>query len=77
MEYNTGRKLSDGTIIMLGDKIKGLQSADMVVVWDEENKEYGVEAVSEFDCYLTLDEFLEYWGTSVKKLGSTLKRKSC
>jgi hypothetical protein len=76
MEYNTGRKLNDGTIIMLGDKIKGLQSADMVVVWDEENKEYGVEAISHFDYYSTLDEFLEYWGISVKKIGSIVKRNS-
>jgi len=74
MKCNTGKMLSDGTEIMLGDKLKGSQTHEVVVKWDEEKQDYGVEIIDKPEFWFTLDEFFDAWDTSLYKTGNILKR---
>jgi len=74
MNYSTGKMLSDGTEIMLGDKLKGSQTHEVVVKWDEEKQEFGVETVGKSEFWFTLDEFFSAWDTSLCRTGNILER---
>jgi hypothetical protein len=73
--FNTSRTLkSDGSEILTGDKLKGSQSAEVVVLWDHENQDYGVQGTGSPSVWLSLDQFLFAWGASVIRTGSILTR---
>lgn len=74
MNYKTGKKFPDGTDIMLGDKIQGDYSQEVVVLWDNERQEYVVEVVDNPDAWLILDEYIFSCSNSLRKTGSRLKR---
>jgi hypothetical protein len=75
MNYLTGRKLSDGTEIQLGDKLKGSQSSEVVVLLDLKTNNHIVEVIENTNYWFPLDNFLNSWGSSVIKTGSILERK--
>ena len=75
MNYNTGKFLSDGSEIMLGDKLKGSQTNEVVVKWDEEKQDYGVEIIGKPEFWFTLDEFFNTWDTSLRRTGNILERQ--
>lgn len=74
MNYNTGKFLPDGTEIMLGDKLKGSQSAEVTVKWDDKNQEYGVKIIGSNEFWFTLDDFIYEWGRSIVRTGNILER---
>jgi len=74
MNYNTGKFLSDGTEIMVGDVLKGNQSEESVVKWDETNQEYGLEILNNSKYWFTLDWFVSSYGNSIIKTGNILER---
>lgn len=73
MKHQTGRFLPDGTEIVLGDKIQGANTHQMVVLWDEENQNYGVEVVGRTDFWWELDYILGKWH-DLKRTGNVNKR---
>jgi hypothetical protein len=73
MNFKTGRKLPDGTEIMLGDKLKGDSTYEVVVLWDKTCKEYGIEIIDIPEFWFELDEFLSMWG-NLYKIGSIIER---
>jgi len=74
VNYHTGKTLSDGSEIMVGDKLKGSQSDEAVVLWDEFNQEYGVEILNKTKFWFTLDWFMASWGSTVIRTGNILER---
>jgi hypothetical protein len=74
MEHKTGRILPDGTPIMLGDRLQGSITAEVVVLWDEENKNYGVEIIGRDDFWWELDYYLSKWH-DLKRTGNINKRQ--
>lgn len=73
MKHETGRRLPDGTPIQLGDKLQGSNTTEVVVLWDEENQNYGVEILGQTDFWWELDYFLGKWH-DLKKTGNVNKR---
>lgn len=73
MKHDTGKTLSNGETIKLGDKLKGSQTAEVVVLWDEENNEYRVEILGRTDFWWKLDYFLEKW-SDLEITGNVNKR---
>jgi len=73
MNYSTGKLLSDGSEIMLGDKLKGSQTQEVVVKWDEEKQDFGVEIIG-MSFWFTLKEFFNAWDTSLCRTGNILER---
>ncbi|MDR6779408.1 MULTISPECIES: hypothetical protein [Paenibacillus] len=73
MIVNTGRVLKDGTLVELGDKLQGSQTREVVVLWDEDNANYGVEVIGRSDFWWELDYYLSAW-SDLKKTGNINKR---
>lgn len=73
MKHETGRTLKDGTEILLGDKLKGSQTAEVVVLFDNEKNEVGVQVIEHPEFWFTLDRFLFAWSDLIKT-GSILER---
>lgn len=80
MKYNTGYKTMTGESIRLGDKIKGLQSHEVVVLWSNKNKDFVVEIEDKRINYSdTLDNFMNAWNgfnsnSTIQKVGNILER---
>jgi hypothetical protein len=55
MEYNTKRKLDDGTDIFLGDKLKSPETHEVLVLLDKENNQYIVQTIDKPNVYFSLD----------------------
>lgn len=72
MNNMTGQFLNEQEI-KLGDKLQGKQTAEVVVLWDEENNEYGVELVGKPECWVKLDYFLSKWN-DLEVTGNVNKR---
>lgn len=72
MNFNTGRYLKDGTEIRLGDKLKGSQTHEVVVLRD--NDKIGVQVIKFPDHWFDLDHFLEAW-SDLKRIGSIIEKQ--
>lgn len=75
MKHQTGKFLPDGTEIILGDKLKGDNTHEMLVLWDEDNQNYGVEVLGRTEFWWELDYFLGKWH-DLKRTGNVNKRDS-
>jgi len=47
---------------------------EVVVKWDEENQEFGVETIGKSGFWFTLKEFYNAWDTSIYRTGNILER---
>lgn len=79
MKHYTGYKTMTGEGIRLGDKIKGLQSHVVVVLWSKKDKDFIVELddremQKRFPYQESLKVFLEAWSGNVTKEGNILER---
>lgn len=79
MKYSTGYKTITGEEIKLGDKIQGLQSHEVIVLWSNKDKDFIVEIADQeiqnrTEYKETLKEFIEAWNGKVRKIGNILER---
>jgi hypothetical protein len=71
MDLKTGQLLRNGKEIMLGDKLKGGSTHEVVVLYDKENGKYIVQIISIPEYKFNLDEFLFEW-SDLEVTGSIL-----
>lgn len=79
MKYKTIYKTITGEEIKIGDKIQGLQSHIVVVLWSNEDKDFIVELADQelqkrTGFRGTLKDFIETWNRRVTKEGNILER---
>lgn len=79
MKYKTIYKTITGEEIKLGDKIQGLQSHVVVVLWSNKEKDFVVELADQelqkrTEYRETLKKFIGAWNRNVTKEGNILER---
>ena len=73
MDLSTNRKLKNGREVNLGDKLKGKQTAEVVVLKDDEPGKFCVQVISNKLFVFDLDKFLNEWD-DLEYTGSVLER---
>lgn len=73
LKIETEVYLRNGEPIQLGDKLQGLQTHEVVVLWDEENQEYGVQIIEFPELWFELGQFVSKWH-DIKKTGNINQR---
>ena len=72
MKHETGICLQNGDSVKLGDKLKGAYD-EVVVLWDEENQEYGVEVIGFPEVWFELKHYILAW-SNLTIVGNINKR---
>lgn len=78
MNFDTGKKLDNGTEIMLGDKLRVYNNTNAIytVFLDESSNEIGVEH-NTYKTWTPLDKFLDNYYGKISIIGNITKRISC